>query len=605
MLLHSLKILIPSFIICIGSMFFSYGNMQEPIDRIEQIIQKGDSLGLKDQMLFLQENITKAHLKNQGIDSLRLTVALGNALFTVGDYLGAANKMEVCKKNIEKLLSKSKLKDGKADSVLQELHINCLIELGQDYVFLEDLDRGTKEYMKILDLYGKDTTSLAAARVYNAIGASIANSGHIEEALIYYDKAKRISSIYHPKNYLLRSIILSNIGGCYYSMEKPETALSFFLEAHSYLSKVKLKRRIQDIYMTLSLALAYQGVGSNELADKYYKNLFRLLKAGGGGGKYGHLEIYAVVNYMDFLLSQGKRKEAIEVGLRLAEKHQSSKNTMHQVLLLKISNIYADMGNIASAYTYLHEAYILSQAIHKKEDQGQLKYLQQQYDTYKQEQKKLLEQKEYALVQSTLEKRNYQIGFLALAVLFIVIVCIFLYMRILRQCRVNNLLKNRMNAVFTSSKNHKIEMNQEMEQKDKKLISVTLNSMKTKQMIEDANMKLKQFKLLFKLQGSAKLLIMDVEQTLEQLQSSTQWDEFDVYYNNVNREFIKNLEENYPDLNLSEKRLCALLYLNLSSKEIANITQKTTGSLATAKTRLRKKMNIDPEIDFYDFFKNI
>ena len=64
------------------------------------------------------------------------------------------------------------------------------------------------------------------------------------------------------------------------------------------------------------------------------------------------------------------------------------------------------------------------------------------------------------------------------------------------------------------------------------------------------------------------------------------------YVKVLNSNFYKNLEKKFPTLTKKEKRLCALLRLNLSSKEIASILGISFKSVEVNRYRLRKKMNL-------------
>lgn len=64
------------------------------------------------------------------------------------------------------------------------------------------------------------------------------------------------------------------------------------------------------------------------------------------------------------------------------------------------------------------------------------------------------------------------------------------------------------------------------------------------------------------------------------------------YIQELNISFYKNLQKKYPVLSDKEKRLCALLRLNLSSKEIASILGISFKSVEVNRYRLRKKMNL-------------
>ncbi len=69
--------------------------------------------------------------------------------------------------------------------------------------------------------------------------------------------------------------------------------------------------------------------------------------------------------------------------------------------------------------------------------------------------------------------------------------------------------------------------------------------------------------------------------------------------------FYRSLEQQYPDLTARDKRLCGLLYLGLSSREIASITYRELRSVESARNRLRKKLNLDLTTDLTEFLQSI
>jgi DNA-binding CsgD family transcriptional regulator len=72
------------------------------------------------------------------------------------------------------------------------------------------------------------------------------------------------------------------------------------------------------------------------------------------------------------------------------------------------------------------------------------------------------------------------------------------------------------------------------------------------------------------------------------------WEEFEKSFIEIHEEFYKNLSSKYPSLSNSELRLAALIHLGLSSKQIADLLSNTPESVDVARSRLRSKMNLDP-----------
>ena len=67
---------------------------------------------------------------------------------------------------------------------------------------------------------------------------------------------------------------------------------------------------------------------------------------------------------------------------------------------------------------------------------------------------------------------------------------------------------------------------------------------------------------------------------------------FNLYISDLSSDFFYRLEKKYSDLTENEKKLCALIRLKLSSKEIASLINISPKSVEVNRYRLRKKMNI-------------
>jgi DNA-binding response OmpR family regulator len=83
------------------------------------------------------------------------------------------------------------------------------------------------------------------------------------------------------------------------------------------------------------------------------------------------------------------------------------------------------------------------------------------------------------------------------------------------------------------------------------------------------------------------------------------WNEFETRFENVYETFYQQLNHRFPDLTPGEKKLCALLRLNLSTKDIAAITFQNPQSIDVARYRLRKKLNLGQDENLVDFLMKI
>jgi DNA-binding CsgD family transcriptional regulator len=84
----------------------------------------------------------------------------------------------------------------------------------------------------------------------------------------------------------------------------------------------------------------------------------------------------------------------------------------------------------------------------------------------------------------------------------------------------------------------------------------------------------------------------DIILDLQRESDNDNWKEFELRFNQVHSEFYTKLRKMYPGLSPAEEKLCAFLRLNMSSKEVASITQQSIKSVEVARARLRKKLNL-------------
>ncbi len=87
-------------------------------------------------------------------------------------------------------------------------------------------------------------------------------------------------------------------------------------------------------------------------------------------------------------------------------------------------------------------------------------------------------------------------------------------------------------------------------------------------------------------------IIQHVISGLADDQHESGWKEFEIRFTEVHHEFYAKLSRINPNLTLNEKRLCAFLLLDMTSKEISSITGQSVRAIEQARTRLRKQLGI-------------
>jgi PAS domain S-box-containing protein len=91
----------------------------------------------------------------------------------------------------------------------------------------------------------------------------------------------------------------------------------------------------------------------------------------------------------------------------------------------------------------------------------------------------------------------------------------------------------------------------------------------------------------------------------KRLSYNSNWDEFEILFEKIHSSFYENLNTQFPTLTANDRKICAFLKLNMSSKEIAQITFQSEEALKKARLRLRQKLEISREINLVTFLQNI
>ena len=89
-----------------------------------------------------------------------------------------------------------------------------------------------------------------------------------------------------------------------------------------------------------------------------------------------------------------------------------------------------------------------------------------------------------------------------------------------------------------------------------------------------------------------KLILSELKNEISHKPKSETWNQFDMHLKEVHPDFHNHLITTCPAISPAELKLAAFLRLNMPTKDIASIMFLTVDSVRTARTRLRKKLNL-------------
>lgn len=440
-------------------------------------------------------------------------------------------------------------------------------ELGEAYqiigmvrIFQGDYTDSYESFFTALRLFEGIGDQEGIIRALNGIGNICYYQQNINKACIYYVKALRIARETHDTAQIAN--VVNNVGLVMVARGQTDSAITCYREAIGIHTRMGLKIRLATNYMNLGVAYMKEKKYADFLANfnkaitisTSVNSRFNLAMCNLGLSDY-YEEIRdpaSKVKYAMLSLNDGQAYKMREIVMQAA-------TVLH--------DHYLATGKIDSAYKYAMIRNAAKDSIDSEHSTARLTLLEMEY-TYD---KKL---KEDTLKQQ--RKDFITIILIILVISGLITVTLFLSRQIVK------------------TKNIRLEKQRLTDEVDFKNKELTLNVMnllkKNEFLVEHTNR-------LIEIQQKASEAIIqaDILQLIKSLQRSSGddiWDEFEVRFKQVHSGFYDRLLVKFPELSPNELKLCALLKLNLSTKEICELTGQRPASLDVARSRLRKKLGI-------------
>ncbi|TKG95048.1 PAS domain S-box protein [Puteibacter caeruleilacunae] len=150
----------------------------------------------------------------------------------------------------------------------------------------------------------------------------------------------------------------------------------------------------------------------------------------------------------------------------------------------------------------------------------------------------------------------------------------------------------------------KVKYKEDLESKDRELVSSLLIISQKNELIQYIHKNLKV--ILNTTPSHLQPKIKDILSAIEiDFNAQKSWDAFKLHFEKLYPGFFDRISQKFPTLTVKDKKLCAYLRLNLSTKEIAHLMNITPKSAEISRIRLRKKLNLSRETRLSDFISTI
>ena len=250
--------------------------------------------------------------------------------------------------------------------------------------------------------------------------------------------------------------------------------------------------------------------------------------------------------------------------------------------------------NYAEASHFQNQLLTLKDNFYSLEREQIVKSLEVQFDVAEKNRKLKLISKEREVSRLT----NYLlvIGILILAVILLIV---YFFLKSINK-RDRQLLKTKDELVGLLEKQKEfkeLQFRNDLEHKENQLNAITFQMLQKNELLEEIRSTIEKDTPI-----SEQQLLKMVN---KQLKLDDSWNDFDKYFESINRNFYTRLKQKYPEISSNDLKICALIKLNLSIKEMASILNITPDSVKTARYRLRKKLQLATEENLTDFILSI
>lgn len=426
--------------------------------------------------------------------------------------------------------------------------------IGGIYYYQNELDKAMsffKDALKIREEIG-DQNGIAAS--LNNLGEIYRLKNDFSKALDFYNQAIKINEA--TKNFKYLAINYLNSGFVYSSKEESDLALQY------YNKSISLNRQDND---TLALIVSMTALGNHHNAANNYDA--------------------ALLTFTEVLkLAQGFND--------LNGQRDAGRG---------LSIAYEGKGNVRKAFDMFKLYSSLNDSLFARTKADQLDELYSRFTLNIKEKEIALKDNEIALLQREKKIYHFRQLLLVLSLLLVIIVTILVYSKLRAKQRKNNLIMEQQ-AALNKAKQTGMEI--ELKNKSNDLTNVALHLVEKNKFLYELKKELKNLKNApaEEREERIKELAINVQQSIN-LQKDL--DDFQNNIDQVNRSFYRKLKQKFPTLTKNEERLCAMLRLNLSSKEIAALNNISIRAVEMGRYRLRKKLDIPSTTSLSDYLQEL
>lgn len=485
--------------------------------------------------------------------------------------------------------------------------LRCYYNMANVYVQTGNLDGGLKNFLKAANIANDIGDHHAEAVCYSVVGQVFHQQGDPDQALEYYYKAQKMSEETGNKLEILS--LKFKIGNVYLTKNEIEKARKLFQDGLKLSIELNNKTYETQAYSFIGDA-HYR---SDEYAEalNYFEKATVNYRAFGDKGSLSHLLVYMGDIYRR-LEQFNNAKRVLKEGIEIAKEINYPIAIRDGLDVL--SQVEKALGNTGAAYDAHVSFKEVYDSLRNDEVTKNIARLQAEFEFEQEKDSIAFEQQKANLAfEEELERKELMIqGSLAGGVL-VFIILILLYRSYLIKQRKNSELRHKNEIIEIKNdelqaRNKEITVLRETERemaaetialKERELTTVTMLSHEKNTLLHQLGEQIGQ--LSSKVDEDVIPDLKEIKRTIKTNLNAESWSMFMYQFEKVHPSFFSQLKDEYSKLTQHDLRLCAYLKVGMDNKEIASVSNITTDAVKKSINRLKKKMNLDIEIDLREF----
>ena len=146
-----------------------------------------------------------------------------------------------------------------------------------------------------------------------------------------------------------------------------------------------------------------------------------------------------------------------------------------------------------------------------------------------------------------------------------------------------------------------IKLETEVQHNNAQLASNTMNLLQKRELLNKIKDEIVKVKEEPEVDQQTKKIRRIIKLINEQLEVNDDWERFSLYFDKVNNDFLRILQDKFPLLTPTDLKLCAYLRLNISTKAIADLLNLSIRGVESSRYRLRKKLDLSNDMTLFEF----